>query len=102
MRKIVLTVASLVFAGWFVPSTAGAAPLALDSEVDKGSYLMGYSSGMQILQRLGPVIDKDALQAGFAEAVVSLYSGAGKHQCASAAAVPTVTVPWTGRQNGSC
>ena len=74
MRKIVLTVASLAFAGWMVPSTAGAAPLALDSEVDKGSYLMGYSSGMQILQRLGPVIDKDALQAGFAEALAGQAS----------------------------
>jgi FKBP-type peptidyl-prolyl cis-trans isomerase FklB len=74
MRKIVLTVASLALAGWMVPSTAGAAPLALDSEIDKGSYLMGYSSGMQILQRLGPVVDKAALQAGFAEALAGQAS----------------------------
>ena len=73
-KKIVLTVASLAFAGWMLPWTAGAAPLALDSEIDKGSYLMGYSSGMQILQRLGPVVDKDALQAGFAEALAGQAS----------------------------
>jgi len=74
MRKLVLTVASLAFAGWMVPSAVVAAPLALDSEIDKGSYLMGYSSGMQILQRLGPVVDKAALQAGFAEALAGQAS----------------------------
>ena len=74
MHKLVLAVTSLAVVAWVMPLTAAAAPTPLDSEIDKGSYLMGYSSGMQILQRLGPVIDKTALQAGFAEALAGQAS----------------------------
>jgi len=77
MRRLVLIVASVVLAVWsvwIVPAGVAAAAAPLDSEIDKGSYLMGYSSGMQILQRLGPVVDKAALQAGFAEALAGQAS----------------------------
>jgi len=77
MRRLVLIVASVVLAVWsvwIVPAGIAAAAAPLDSEIDKGSYLMGYSSGMQILQRLGPVVDKAALQAGFAEALAGQAS----------------------------
>ena len=75
MLKKVLVAATFVLPTVFsLVVHAAPAPAPLDSEIDKGSYLMGYSSGMQILQRLGPVLDKDALQAGFAEALAGQAS----------------------------
>jgi FKBP-type peptidyl-prolyl cis-trans isomerase FklB len=60
-------------ASWIVPaqSYVHAAPstIPLETDIKRGSYLIGYQAAMQVMQQVGPVVDSATAQAGFADAM---------------------------------
>jgi FKBP-type peptidyl-prolyl cis-trans isomerase FklB len=59
--------------GLAVPLAAAApgSTVPLDNDIKKASYLIGYQAAMQVMQQVGPVVDRATVQAGFADAVTA-------------------------------
>lgn len=70
MLRNVFAVIALVHA-LAVPLTAAAAAstVPLDNDIKKASYLIGYQAATQVMQQVGPVVDRSTAQAGFADAI---------------------------------